>query len=138
MKPTNGKASTIFIRDLSKKDNTALKEVREDFRTEFNTVAVMKSVYTYLEQKKTIAEQRTEIDGLQRKVEELTGQIDQIKDSIKEYFAFQVEKENRQRDLSAVLAAFAQEPKKPQGKKAPGAKAKRSTGRSGLAAILKQ
>lgn len=114
MKPTNGKASTIFIRALSKKDNIALKEIREDFRTEFNTVAVIKSAYSYLEQKKTIAGQRSEIESLQKKVEELTGSLDQIKDSIKEFFAYQVEKEKRQQELAGVLAAFIQEPKKPQ------------------------
>jgi len=132
MKPTNGKASTIFIRDLSKKDNAALKHAREDFKTEFNTVAVMKSLYSYLDQKRTISQQAHQIETLLGKIDELNGSLEQIKESIRSFFAFQDEKDARQEQLTQALATFVQEPKKVSG-----AKAKRLKGRSGLAALLK-
>lgn len=132
MKPTNGKASTIFIRDLSKKDNAALKLVREDFKTEFNTVAVMKSLYCYLEQKKTISDQEFQIETLLTKIDALNASLEQIKESIRSFFAFQTEKEARQEQLTGALAAIVREPKK-----LPAAKGKRPGKRSGLAAILK-
>lgn len=133
MKPTNGKASTIFIRGLSKKDNAALHQVREDFTTEFNTVAVMKSLYAYLDQKRTIAGQVKQIEALHGKISELNASLDKIKGSIASYFALQQEMETRHEQLSKALATFVQEPKKRSG-----AKPKRSAGRSGLAAILKR
>lgn len=111
MTPTNGKASTIFIRNLSKKDNDALKLLRTDFSTEFNTVAVLQGIYAYLNQKKTIGNQKAEIEALHRNVQELTTSLEQIKDSIKDYFAYQIEKETRQEQLLKILRTFVQEPK---------------------------
>lgn len=111
MKPTHGKASTIMIRDLSKKDNVVLKELREDFSTEFNTVAVMKAAYNYLNQKKSLAEKATTIELLENKIEGLTETLNTLKAAVGEYFDFEVEKEKRQGELTSALQNMIKEPK---------------------------
>ncbi len=116
MKPTNGKASTIMIRDLSKKDNLVLKELRQDFSTEFNTVAVMKAAYNYIEQKKLLADKTSAIAVLESKIETLTEQLSIWSEAVNEYFGFEVEKEKRQAELASTLHTLIKESKKKQPK----------------------
>lgn len=131
MKPTNGKASTIMIRDLSKKDNLVLKELRQDFSTEFNTVAVMKAAYNYIEQKKLLADKTSAIAVLESKIETLTEQLSIWSVAVNDYFEFEVEKEKRQAQLASTLHGLIKESKKKQ----PKAKVQTGKGR-GLSMLI--
>ncbi|MFZ1806372.1 MAG: hypothetical protein WAU36_04075 [Cyclobacteriaceae bacterium] len=112
MKPTNGKATTIMIRDLSKKDNVILKELKSDFGTEFNTVAVMKASYQYLEQKKIIATQSSKIDALCIQIENLNDALNSLKESVSEYFSFGIDTKKKEAELVSNLQSLIQQPKK--------------------------
>jgi len=116
MTPTNGKEKNIFVRDLKPKDRKMLAELRKDFSTSYNTVAVMKACYQHFQDKGAITTLKGEKAKLNRQIDATRSELQLLKAKIEEYFN-DIDKAEKRKMLLASDLRKAGKAQPKQGKK---------------------
>lgn len=90
-----GNINSIFIRELDSPQNATLKRLREDLQEGTNTKAVWGAVEKYFPLKREIEKLNKEILGLENKLSRADQEVNELREYVREYFAFQDETEKR-------------------------------------------
>lgn len=113
MTPTKGKEKNIFIRDLTPKDRKMLLALREEFKTSYNTVGVMKAAYGYIDQKKKLSSLSVEKQNLLTAREREHQQLEDLKFMVNDFFEAERNAEfEKDKKIKALLSVVKHKGKK--------------------------
>ncbi|MEM7298661.1 MAG: hypothetical protein AAF391_10400 [Bacteroidota bacterium] len=103
MPQQNQQIKTLFIKKLTKEDNEMLLKLREATRLDYNTAAVLKACYLYLELLEKHSALKDERETQEQTIARLTLELDVLKGQIRNFF--DIEKEQKAQRQLLVKAA---------------------------------